>query len=378
MHIGIACYPSVGGSGIVATELGIHLARHGHQVHFISSDVPFRLRGFHEGVFFHQVETPTYYVFKEPPYILSLASKIVEVHRLVGLDILHAHYAIPHAAAAFLAREMAGGEFRVVTTLHGTDITLLAQEPSYADAIAFSIARSDGVTAVSESLRSQTLASCALDKPIEVIPNFLDCNVYRRRPDPGLRAKFAPAGEKILMHMSNMRPVKRVEDVIRVFAGVAAELPARLLLVGDGPDASRAWHLARELGVLPRVHFLGNQEEVVSLLSVADLFLLPSETESFGLAALEAMACGTPVVAARTGGLPEVVVEGETGYLRTVGDVPGMITAALDILRDPELQARMSRAGIQRAHTAFCAECIVPLYEAFYQRILSLPPVRSG
>nr|PZN39181.1 MAG: N-acetyl-alpha-D-glucosaminyl L-malate synthase BshA [Bacillota bacterium] len=369
MHVGIVCYPSVGGSGIVATELGLQLARRGHEVHFFSSEVPFRLRGFHERVFFHQVETPTYYVFREPPYVLSLASRIVQVHRLVGLDVVHAHYAIPHAAAAFLAREMAGGGFRVVTTLHGTDITLLAQEPSYAEVLAFCIDRSDAVTAVSRALREQTLATLGVQRPLEVIPNFLDCHVYQRQFRPEVRAAFARPEEKIVMHMSNLRPVKRVEDVVRVFAAVARQVPAQLLVVGDGPEAPRALEMARALGVLHRVHFLGSQEDVVSLLSVADLFLLPSETESFGLAALEAMACGVPVVATRTGGLPEVVADGETGCLLPVGDVEGMAAAALRILTDPDRHARMAAAGVERARTVFCAEQVVPRYEALYKQI---------
>lgn len=366
MRIAMVCYPSVGGSGIVATELGLRLAERGHQVHFISADVPFRLRGFHENISFHPVETPGYYLFREPPAILSCANKIAEVHRRFGLDLVHAHYAIPHATSAYLAREMCGRAFKVVTTLHGTDITLMAQEPSYADSIAFAIEQSDAVTAVSAYLRQQTYATLPVQAEIRTIYNFLDCTAWQPGAPPGLRERYAPAGEKLIMHMSNLRPVKRVDRVVQVFAGIARELPARLLLVGEGPECARAWNTARELGVLDRVHFLGNQEDPVPLLTISDLFLLPSETESFGLAALEAMACLTPVVASRVGGLPEVVVEGETGFLRDPADVAGMVAAGLQVLTDQNLWARLALAGEHRVRTQFCADRIVPQYEALY------------
>ncbi len=370
MRVAMVCYPSVGGSGIVATELGLRLADRGHQVHFISSDVPYRLRAFHENISFHPVETPGYYLFKEPPYVLSCANKIAEVHQRVRFDLVHAHYAIPHATAAYLAREMCAREFKVVTTLHGTDITLMAQEPSYARSIAFAIEQSDAVTTVSDALRRRTHETMPLSRDISTILNFLDCAAWQPHAPEGLRQHYAPRGEKLILHMSNLRPVKRVDRVVRIFAGIAREVPARLLLVGDGPECTRAWSTARELDVLDQVHFLGNQEDPVPLLTISDLFLLPSETESFGLAALEAMACLTPVVASHTGGLPEVVEEGVTGFLRQADDVDGMVAAGLQVLHDRELWNRMALAGEHRVRTRFCADRIVPQYEALYERTL--------
>lgn len=370
MRIGIVCYPSVGGSGIVATELAGQLARRGHEIHLISSEIPFRLSRFEANIRFHQVETPAYPLFKEPPYLLTLANKLVEVHRMAALDVIHAHYAIPHATAAYLAREMLSpGGPGVVTTLHGTDITLMGADPSFTEIIAFSIDRSDAVTAVSESLKADTYANLPVKGPIRVIPNFLDCDQWRRVEPAGLLGQFCRPAEKVLIHMSNFRKVKRTEDVIRLFAAVAAELPARLILVGDGPELGGSLALADRLGVRERVLVMGNQEQVVPLLSLADLFLLPSEQESFGLAALEAMACGVPVVASRTGGLPEVVVEGETGFLCPVGDVAGMARRALQILREPGLQARFREAGVERVRSLFCASRVVPQYEALYREV---------
>lgn len=367
MKIAIVCYPSVGGSGIVATELAQQLALRGHEIHIVSSEVPFRLTTFMERVIFHQVETPSYPLFKESPYLLALANKLVEIHRLVGLDVIHAHYAVPHATAAYLAREMIGpGGPRVVTTLHGTDITLMGTDPSFAEIIAFSINRSDAVTAVSQSLRDDTYRNLQVEREISVIPNFLDCQRWRREEPQGLCDRLRPPGEKVLLHMSNFRKVKRTDDVVRIFARVEAELPARLILVGDGPELAGALALAGELGVRERVLVLGNQEQVVPLLSVADLFLLPSEQESFGLAALEAMACGVPVIASDAGGLPEVVVEGETGFLRPVGDVAGMAEAALRILRSEGVRSRFAAAAEERVRATFCAHRVVPQYEALY------------
>lgn len=366
----MVCYPTVGGSGIVATELGKHLARRGHRVHFISSEVPFRLRDFHENITFHQVHTPTYYLFKDSQYILSLANKIVEVHRQAGLDIIHAHYAVPHATAAYLAREMIGPHGpRVVTTLHGTDITLMGAEPSFADTIAFSINRSDAVTAVSQALRRQTYDTLAVTADIVHIPNFLDCSDWRYRPDPALRARFAAPHEKLVIHMSNFRPVKRVDNVVKIFAGIAREVPARLLLVGDGPDCAKVCATINELGIRDKVCSLGNQEAVVPLLSISDLFLLPSEQESFGLAALEAMACRTPVVASRVGGVPEVVVEGRCGFLREPWDLAGMTEAALAVLTNDALQRRMAAHAEERVRSEFCATRVVPMYEDLYHRV---------
>ncbi len=371
MRVGIVCYPSVGGSGIVATELAFQLARRGHEVHVISSDIPFRLSRFEANIRFHQVDIPVYPLFKEPPYLLSLANKLVEVHRMVGLDVIHAHYAIPHATAAFLAREMIGpGGPKIVTTLHGTDITLMGTDPSFTEIIAFSIDRSDAVTTVSESLRQDTYQNLPVTSVIEVIPNFLDCDQWRRVPTDGVCDQLCPPGERVLIHMSNFRKVKRTDDVIRVFARVAAEVKARLILVGDGPELGHTLALASQLGVRERVVVLGNQEQVVPLLSVADLFLLPSEQESFGLAALEAMACGVPVIASNTGGIPEVVVDGETGILRAPGDVEGMADAALGLLREPSLLERFRQASVERARQAFCAQRVVPRYEALYERVV--------
>lgn len=373
MRIGIVCYPSVGGSGIVATELAKQLAKREHQVHVISSDVPFRLSGFCDNVYFHQVETPTYPLFKEPPYLLTLANKLVEVTRLVGLDVIHAHYAIPHATAAFLAREMLGpGGPKVVTTLHGTDITLMGADPSFTEAIAFSINRSDAVTAVSHSLRDDTYRNLAVTQEIEVIPNFLECSEWKPTEAPGLCSRLAHCGEKIIVHMSNFRKIKRVDNVIRVFDRIRREIPAKLVLIGDGPETKNCVDLVTELGLRDRVLFMGNQDQVQPLLSVASLFLLPSEQESFGLAALEAMSCGVPVVSSNVGGLGEVVVQGETGFLCRPDDIDGMANRSLQILLDPGLQARMSAAAIQRVHGVFCATKIVPHYERIYRRVVGI------
>lgn len=371
LKIGIVCYPSVGGSGIVATELGKDLALRGHEIHFICSDVPFRLREFHENIFYHGVETPLYPLFTEAPYFLSLSSKIAEVARLEGLDIVHAHYAIPHATSAYLARMMlGGGKPRIVTTLHGTDITLLGSEPSFAEIIAFSINASDGVTAVSESLKRDTYRALPVKAEISTIPNFLDCEFHRRVSAERIRERFARPWEKVIIHMSNFRAVKRVDTVIKVFARIAAEVPAQLLMIGDGPERSRAQQLAASLGLCDRVHFLGNQESVIELLSTGDLFLLPSTIESFGLAALEAMACEVPVVASKIGGLPEVVVEGITGYLLPPEDVDGMAGAGVRILSDGNLHAQMAGAARARVLGNFCAARIVPMYEAYYRKVL--------
>ncbi|MFZ5823433.1 MAG: N-acetyl-alpha-D-glucosaminyl L-malate synthase BshA, partial [Bacillota bacterium] len=325
---------------------------------------------FEERIRFHQVETPHYPLFKEPPYLLTLANKLVEVHRLCGLDLIHAHYAIPHATAAYLAREMLGpGGPRVVTTLHGTDITLMGADPSFTEIIAFSIDRSDAVTAVSASLRADTYANLPVRGEIRVVPNFLDCGEWRRLEPGDLCRRLSQPGERVLLHMSNFRKVKRTEDVVQTFARVAAEIPARLILVGDGPELGPTVSLAQRLGVRDRVLVLGNQERVVELLSCADLFLLPSEQESFGLAALEAMACGVPVIASNTGGLPEVVVDGETGFLCPPGDVAAMADRALRLLRDPALHARFREAGVERVQSRFCATRVVPQYEALYREV---------
>jgi L-malate glycosyltransferase len=381
MNVGIICYASMGGSGIVATELGKALADRGHEVHVISADLPFRLGTFHPGLVFHQVNTPSYPLFREPQYVLSLSNTVVQVAREQGLDIVHAHYAVPHAIAGVLARQVLaasprGKAPRVVTTLHGTDITVVGADPSFSEIVAFSIDQSDGVTAVSESLRAATCRELSVHRPIEVIPNFLDCRAYRRTASPDLRRRYAGAdGEtRVVMHMSNFRPVKRIDSVVEVFARVAAEVPSVLLLAGDGPEVSTARRVARQLGVAGGVHCLGAQENVIPLLSIADLFLLPSEQESFGLAALEAMACEVPVVASNVGGLPEVIEPGVTGFLHAVEDLDAMAASGVALLRDPALHARVTEAAVRRVRERFCVDRIVPMYEAHYSRVLADGP----
>jgi len=376
MKIGIVCYASVGGSGIIATELGKTLAARGHRVHILSSDTPFRLAEYQPGLSFHRVLTPSYPLFREPQYLLSLANKIVQVSRDERLDIVHAHYAIPHAAAAYLARNILAATYpsavpSVITTLHGTDITLLGSDRSYSETVAFCIQQSDGVTAVSESLKADTYRELGVTCDIEVIPNFLDCGVHCRQFVAALRERFAPNGSKLLIHISNFRPVKRVTSVVDIFARVRREQPARLLMVGDGPDVGEAVRRARSLGVSGDVHFAGEQDQVLPLLSIADVFLLPSAQESFGLAALEAMACEVPVVASRVGGLPEVIEDGETGFLREPNDIDGMTAAVLMLLSDNALHHRMGGAARRVVHTRFCSEKVVPMYEGYYERILA-------
>ncbi len=374
MKIGITCYPTYGGSGAVATELGLELAKRGHELHFVSYAQPFRLPGFQERVYFHEVEMDHYPLFEHPPYSLALAVALHETADKYDLDLIHVHYAIPHAASAWIAREMLNGARgpKIVTTLHGTDITLVGQHPSFHSITRFSILKSDGITAVSRYLKDETEDNFGVPGDrIEVIPNFIDVGRYTPDREPCHRKVLAPDGGKILMHISNFRPVKRVEDVVRVFAGVAAALPARLVLVGDGPERPRAQALAEELGVAERVTFLGKHTSVEELLSCCDLFLLPSESESFGLAALEAMACGAPVLATAVGGVPEVVEDGATGALLPVGDVEGMVEAAIRILSEPGVAQAMGRQAREVAVSRFAADHIVPLYESYYRRVLS-------
>ena len=385
MKIGIVCYASVGGSGIVATELAKALADRGHEVHLISSDPPFRFGDFHAGLVFHAVQTPGYPLFREPQYLLSLANKIAQVAREFGLDLVHAHYAIPHAAAAYLARQILAASQttvvpRVVTTLHGTDVTLIGSDESYSETAAFCIDQSDGVTAVSESLRQDTLRELPVHAEIEVIPNFLDCRIHRRITDETLAARYRgdDPTTKIVMHVSNFRAVKRPEAVVAVFRRIRDRIPARLLLVGDGPELAPACRMARELGLGGDVKPLGEQELVVPLLSIADLFLLPSEQESFGLAGLEAMACGVPVVASCVGGLPEVIDDGVSGFLHAPDDLDGMAASGLALLTDPARHAEMIAAGLRTVHERFCADEVVPRYEAFYQEVLSRESVTAG
>ncbi|HEY6360309.1 MAG TPA: N-acetyl-alpha-D-glucosaminyl L-malate synthase BshA [Vicinamibacterales bacterium] len=377
MNVGIVCYPSVGGSGVVATELGKVLARRGYQVHVISTETPFRLGQYQDGLSLHQVVTPTYPLFREPQYLLSLANKIVQVARDYRLDVVHAHYAVPHAAAAFLAQQVIAatdrrGAPRVITTLHGTDITLVGSDPSYSEIVAFSIERSDAVTAVSESLRASTVLELGVKADIRVIPNFLDCGVYRRADAAALRRRFVgdDLKVKLVTHMSNFRPVKRIDAVIDVFDRIRQQVPARLLLVGDGPELATAYRLARQREIAGLIHAVGAQEEVVPLLSASDLFLLPSAQESFGLAALEAMACEVPVVASRIGGLPEVIEDGVSGVLHPLEAHAAMAESAIALLTDRERHCQIGQAARRRVLERFCAERVVPMYEACYQSVL--------
>jgi L-malate glycosyltransferase len=369
MKIGITCYPTYGGSGAVATELGLELARRGHEIHFITYDSPFRLHGYTERIYFHQVETRMgrYPLFDHFPYTLALASKQHEVVLREGLEILHVHYAIPHATTAYLAREMLKGErpLRVITTLHGTDITLVGQESSFYGITKFSIEQSDEVTAVSSYLRDETYrAFGCVSCDVRVIPNFVNLNEYRPA-EPAVRSSVAPEGTKVITHVSNFREVKRVKDVVRVFARIRRAMPATLIMVGDGPDRVDAESEARDLGVAGDVRFLGRLDTVASLLQASDLFVLPSQTESFGLAALEAMACGSPVVASRAGGIPEVIDDGVSGILEPVGSVEAMGRRAVELLRSEARHAEMRSAAIAKARE-FSADRIVPMYEALY------------
>lgn len=377
MRIGITCYPTYGGSGVVATELGIELAALGHEVHFISYSQPFRLNGREEGIFYHEVPVSNYPLFEFPPYDLALASRMAEVAELYELDLLHVHYAIPHSVSALLARQMLAARGRClpfVTTLHGTDITLVGLDRSYLPITRHAIQESDGVTSISNYLKDKTVESFDITRPIEAITNFVNCDVYTPIKDEAARAKarlhLAKPDEALLMHLSNFRPVKRVVDVVKVFAQVARELPAQLVLVGDGPDRSAAEWLAHDLGIQCRVHFLGKQDRVNELLPLADLMLMPSELESFGLAALEAMACKVPSIATRVGGVPELVDDGVTGLLYSVGDVDGMAAGTLSLLRDRERLNTMREAARRDAQKRFCASLVVPHYVRYYEQVL--------
>ncbi len=369
MRIGITCYPTYGGSGALATELGLALARRGHEIHFISYASPFRLRGFAERVFFHEVDTTIahYPLFDHFPYTLALASKQYDVARREALDILHVHYAIPHATTAWLAREMLKGQqpLRVITTLHGTDITLVGQEASFHEITKFSIERSDMVTAVSSFLRDETYRTFGCtDCNVEVIPNFVNLDEYQPDPAAG-RDALAPEGDRIIAHVSNFREVKRVRDVVRIFARIRKAMPATLVMVGDGPERGDAEREAEQLGIRAAVRFLGRLDRVATILQASDLFLLPSQTESFGLAALEAMACGVPAVASRAGGLPEVIDDGVCGILEPPGSVEAMGRRAVELLQTPARLKQFREAALAKART-FSADRIVPLYEALY------------
>jgi L-malate glycosyltransferase len=373
MRIGITCYPTYGGSGAVATELGLELARRGHEIHFISYASPFRLRGFAERVTFHEVTQAEYPLFEQSsPYALALAVKQHEVALREELDIMHVHYAIPHAATAWLAKQMLAGQrdLKVVTTLHGTDITLVGQDPSYYTLTKFSIERSDRVTAVSKFLRDETYRAFGCSScEVRVIPNFVSTEEYHPGGNGLLRRAVAPADHRVLVHVSNFRPVKRVGDVVRVFDGVRKTIPATLVLVGDGPERDAVQEQVDGLGLRADVRFVGKVDNVAEVLRGSDLFLLPSQTESFGLAALEAMACGVPVIASNVGGLPELVTNGETGFLAPVGDVPAMTELALMVLQDRERAAALGHAAEVRARD-FAVERVVPLYEQLYHDVL--------
>ncbi len=372
LRIGITCYPTYGGSGIVAAELGKELARRGHTVHFIAASLPMRLTELSDRLFFHEVEMLEYPLFEHLPYDLALATKQFRVACEYGLDLLHVHYAIPHAISAYLAREMLR-PYRylpVITTLHGTDITLVGRDRSYLPITRFGIAQSDGVTAVSQYLRRATCEIFGLCD-IRVIPNFINGEDYARRPRPELRERFAPSGEKILAHVSNFRPIKRAPDCVEIFARVVEHVPSRLLMIGDGPDRARVEWLVERHGLTGRVHCVGKQPNIAEFLSIADLLLLPSEMEAFGLVALEAMACEVPVIASRTGGVPEVVEDGVTGLLLPCGDIEAMAQAAIALLQDDERRREMGRRARERALARFSSEQIIPMYEAYYREVLA-------
>ncbi len=376
MKIGITCYPTYGGSGVVATELGLELAQRGHQIHFISYAQPIRLNRAVPNIHYHEVEVSRYPLFDYPPYDLALATRMAEVSELYELDLLHVHYAIPHSVSALLARQMlaAGASRRrlpFVTTLHGTDITLVGQDPSYLPITRFSILQSDGVTAISQYLKDRTQREFDISNHIEVIHNFVNCDLYLRRPDAAeARKEFAPNGEKLLVHLSNFRPVKRITDTIEIFDRVRKKVPSRLLLIGDGPDRSKAEWLAVQKGIHDDVLFLGKQDQVHEKLGLADIMLLPSELESFGLAALEAMACEVVPIATRVGGIPEVIEHGQSGYLADVGDVDTMARYAIDLLSDESRLRAMGKASRASAQSRFCTTKIIPHYEEFYRRVL--------
>jgi N-acetyl-alpha-D-glucosaminyl L-malate synthase BshA len=374
MRVGMVCYASLGGSGVVATELARALAARGHDVHLMSSDPPFRWKDGLPRLTLHRVVTPSYPLFREPQYVLALANTIAHVADEQRLDIVHAHYAVPHATAAYLADQMmrsarTASRPRMVTTLHGTDITLIGADASYSWVVGFSIERSHAVTAVSESLRRDTVALVGVQRDIDVIPNFLDCDEYRRRSDPGLRDRTCPVGtEALVVHISNFRPVKRVDLVVEVFRRVRKSVRARLLLIGDGPVREDIEQQVRESGLEPDVLFIGEEHDPVQWLSIADLFLLPSAQESFGLAALEAMACEVPVVSSNVGGLPEIVRDGVTGYACAPEDVEDMAAKSVELLRDAQRRTAMGRAGRAMVSSEYCVDRIVPLYEAAYER----------
>lgn len=372
LKIGITCYPSVGGSGVIATELGKLLAERGHEVHFITSNVPFRLDRVYPNLYYHEVEVNQYSVFKYPPYDLSLASKMAEIAKRQKLDLLHVHYAVPHAICAYLAKQMVGEHLKIVTTLHGTDITVLGYDPSLSEVIRFGIEQSDMVTAVSEDLVNQTKKLLKVEKDIETVYNFIDEREYYRKPSNTLRQQYhIEDDEKVIVHVSNFRPVKRIQDVIHSFELIQKEVKSKLLLIGDGPELTIACRLVKELGLEGKVLFLGSQKHVAEILSISDLFLLLSEKESFGLVALEAMACEVPVIGTNVGGIPEVIVDNETGFIVELGNIEMVAEKAILLLQDDEKHSMMSEMAANRVRDYFSSKQIVEHYEKIYEKTLS-------
>ena len=374
MKVGIVCYPTYGGSGVVATELGMALARQGHKVHFITYREPVRLEGSHENVFYHEVSALDYPLFQYQPYESALASKMVDVVKFERLDLLHVHYAIPHASAALMAKSILREEgicIPFITTLHGTDITLVGRDPSYRPVVEYSLNHSDGITSVSSHLKDETLQNFRLRREIEVIPNFIDFSRFKKTNKEHFKKAIAPNGEKIVMHVSNFRKVKRVEDVVLMFDKLLPKIPSKLLLIGDGPERMNCEMMCRELGVCEHVRFLGKQDAIEDLLAIADLFVLPSEQESFGLAALEAMACEVPVISSNAGGLPEINIQGETGFLSNVGDVDDMARNAIFILGDETRLSQFKKKAFEQAKR-FDIVNILPIYEEYYKHVLKV------
>ena len=371
LKIGITCYPTVGGSGVVATELGKMLAERGHEIHFISSSLPFRLKRMYHNIYYHQVEVNQYSVFQFPPYDIALASKMAEVVNRENLDILHVHYAIPHAVCAILAKQMCNRDLKIVTTLHGTDITVLGYDSSLTDAIKFGIEKSDIVTAVSDSLVKETYDLINPDKSIETVYNFIDERIYQKSDASHLREEYEiKPEEKVIIHVSNFRPVKRVEDVVKTFAKIAEAMPAKLLLVGDGPEVSKVSKLVNKFGLNNRVLFLGKQENLEELYSISDLMLLLSEKESFGLVLLEAMACGVPCIGTNVGGIPEVITDGQSGFLCELGDIDEMAAKSIYLLKEINLHKKFSDKALETVKSKFCAEEIVKQYEQLYFKLI--------
>jgi len=373
MRIGIVCYPTYGGSGVLATELGKALADKGHMVHFITYQQPVRLNAFHANIYYHEVQVPTYPLFDFPPYESALSSTMVDVIINQKLDLLHVHYAIPHASTAYLAKQIVakqGKHIPFITTLHGTDITLVGKDKTYAPVVTFSINESDAITAVSDNLREETYKSFQIEKEIDVIYNFVDTQRFKRQQLPHFRKAIAPNDEKILLHVSNFRKVKRVPDVVKIFKQVRDQMPAKLLLVGDGPDRPTIECMCRDMNICEDVRFVGKQEQLEDVMSISDLFLLPSDYESFGLAALEAMAAHVPVISSNAGGLPEINIPGETGYMSPVGDVDGMAAQAIQLLKDEKLLAKIRQGAWEQAQR-FHIDNIIPQYEALYDQVLA-------